>query len=57
MMLFLELMVWKIEDISSFDTVIDLIRIDKIGDKANEYIQKLKNKYETTIKPELNTAM
>ena len=50
---FLNFMVNKIKDISSFDTVIDLIRIDKIGGKANEYIQKLKNKYEILIKCEL----
>ena len=50
---FLNFMVNKIKDISSFDTVIDLIRIDKIGGKANEYIQKLKNRYEILIKVEL----
>ena len=46
-------MVDKIKDISSFDTTIDLIRINKIGGKINEYIQKLKNKYEFLIKPEI----
>ena len=46
-------MVNKIEDISSFDTTIDLIRIDKIGGSATECIQKLKNKYELKIKPEV----
>ena len=53
MVKFLELMVNKIEDISSFDTTIDLIRVDKIGKKVTEYIQKLKNKYEILIKPEV----
>ena len=52
---FLNFMVNKIVDISSFDTVIDLIRIDKIGGKANEYIQKLKNKYERLLKFELES--
>jgi hypothetical protein len=53
MVKFLELMVNKIKEISSFDTTIDLIRIDKIGGKVKEYMQKLKNKYEILIKPEL----
>ena len=53
MVKFLELMVKKIKDISSFDTTMDLIRINKIGEKVSEYIQKLKNKYEILIKPEL----
>ena len=34
MVKFLELMVNKIKEISSFDTTIDLIRIDKIGGKV-----------------------
>ena len=46
-------MVDKIKDISSFDTTIDLIRINKIGGKINEYIQKLKNKDEFLIKLEI----
>ena len=50
---FIDLMVKKITDISSFDTVIDLISIDKIQEKVNEYLEKLKNKFETKIKPEL----
>ena len=53
MVKFLELMVNKIKDISSFDTTLDLIRVDKIGEKVTEYIQKLKNKYEILIKPEV----
>ena len=54
MVKFLELMVNKIKDISSFDTTMDLIRINKIGEKVSEYIQKLKNKFELLIKPELD---
>ena len=49
---FFELMVNKIKDISSFDTIIDLIQINKIC-RVNEYIRKLKNKYEIIIKPEI----
>ena len=46
-------MVNKIKDISSFDTTIDLIRVDEIGKSVTEYIQKLKNKYEILIKQEV----
>ena len=53
MVKFLELMVNKIKDISSFDTTIDLIRVDEIGKSVTEYIQKLKNKYEILIKQEV----
>ena len=41
-----------LKDISSFDTIIDLIQINKCR-KVNEYIRKLKNKYEIIIKPEI----
>ena len=44
-------MVNKIKDISSFDTVMDLIRVDRIKNKVKEYLEKLKNKYELVIKP------
>ena len=50
---FIDLMVNKITDISSFDTVIDLIAVDKIKEKVDYYIEKLKNKYEKTVKTEL----
>ena len=46
-------MINKIKDISSFDTVMNLIRIEKIQDKVIEYIEKLKSKYEIIIKPEI----
>ena len=50
---FIDLMVNKITDISSFDTVLDLIEIDKIRENVDEYIEKLKKKFERKIKPEL----
>ena len=53
MVKFIDLMVNKITDISSFDTVIDLIRVDKIKEKVNYYVEKLKNIYEIIIKPEI----
>ena len=42
----------KINDISSFGTVLELIRIDKIKEKVAEFIEKLKYKYELVFKPE-----
>ena len=53
MVKFIDLMINKIKDISSFDTVMNLIRIEKIQDKVIEYIEKLKSKYEIIIKPEI----
>ena len=50
---FIDLMINKIKDLSSFDTVMNLIRIEKIQDKVKEYIEKLKNKYEIIIKSEI----
>ena len=53
MVKFIDTMINKIKDISSFDTIIDLIRVDKIEEKAKEYLEKLKNKYELIVKPEI----
>jgi len=53
MVKFIDLMVNKIKDISSFDIVIDLVRLDKIKEKVDYFFEKLKNKFETAIKPEL----
>jgi hypothetical protein len=50
---FLDTMVNKINNISSFDTVMDLIRVDKIKSKIKEYLEKLKNKYELVVKNEI----
>ena len=55
MIKFIVTMVNKIKDISSFDTVMDLIRVDKIKNKVKEYLEKLKNKYELVIKPYIET--
>ena len=43
----------KIKDITSFDTIIDLIRVDKIKVKIKEYLEMLKNKYEILVKSEI----
>ena len=53
MVKFIDTMVNKINDISSFDTVIDLITVEKIKVKIREYLDKLKNKYELVVKPEI----
>ena len=50
---FIELMVNKIKDISSFDTIMDLIRKDKIGIKIKVYLKKMKDKYIQIVKPEI----
>ena len=51
MIKFIVTMVNKIKDISSFDTVMDLIRVDRIKNEVKEYLEKLKDKYELVIKP------
>ena len=53
MVKFIDLMISKIEDISSFNTVMNLIRVEKIEGKILEYIEKLKNKYDIIVKPEI----
>ena len=50
---FLDRVVNKIKNLSSFETVINLIRIDKLKDKDKEYLEKLKNKFEQKIKTEI----
>ena len=50
---FLDTMTNKIKSISSLETVMNLIRVDKIKDKKKEYIEKLKNKFKQKIKPEI----
>ena len=49
---FIDAMINKIKDISSFDTIIDLIDVKKIKDK-NKYLEALKNVYEDKIKDEI----
>jgi len=53
MIKFIDKMVNKITDISSFDTVINLIRVEKIEEKIKDYLEKLKMKYELIVKPEI----
>ena len=50
---FIDTLVNKIWDISSFGTINDLIRVDKIKGIIKEYIEKHKNKYEICINPEI----
>ena len=50
---FIDLMINKIKEFSSFDTVMKLIRVDKIQGKVTEYLEKLKNKYKIIVKPEI----
>ena len=51
---FLDIIVNKITNISSIDTTIDLIRVDRIKEKVNEYLEKLKDKYDRNIKNKIN---
>ena len=46
MVKFLDTMINKVTNISSFDTIINSIRVDKIGEKVNDYLEKLKDKFE-----------
>ena len=50
---FIDTLVNKIWDISSFGTINDLIRVDKIKGIIKEYIEKHKNKYEICVNPEI----
>ena len=50
---FIDAMVNKITDISSFDTVMDLISVGEIKEKIKGYLEKLKNKYELVVKTEI----
>ena len=45
MVKFLDTMINKVTNISSFDTIINLIRVDKIEEKVNDYLEKLKDKF------------
>lgn len=54
MVKFLDKMINKVTNISSFDTIMDLIRVDKIKEKVKEYFEKLKDKYELVIKKEID---
>ena len=54
MVKFLDIMINKITNISSIDTTMDLIRVDRIKEKVNEFFEKLKDKYDRIIKNEIN---
>ena len=45
MVKFLDTMINKVTNLSSFDTIINLIRVDKIEEKVNDYLEKLKDKF------------
>ena len=46
-------MINKVTNISSFDTIMYLIRVDKIKENVNDYIHKLKDKFEIITKNEI----
>ena len=45
MVKFLDTMINKVTNISSFDIIINLIRFDKIKEKANDHSEKSKDKF------------
>ena len=53
MVKFLDTIINKVTNISSFDTIMDLIRVDKIKENVNDYIDKLKDKFEIITKKEI----
>ncbi len=55
MVKFLDTMINKVTNISSFDTIMDLIRIDKIKENVNDYLEKLKIKFENITQKELES--
>ena len=55
MVKFLDTMINKVTNISSFDTIMDLIRVDKIKEKLNDYLEKLKDKFEIITKKEIES--
>jgi hypothetical protein len=50
MVKFLDTMINNKVNISSFDTIMDLIRVDKIKENVNDYIDNLKDKFEIITK-------
>ena len=53
MVKFLDTMIIKVTNISSFGTIMYLIRVDKIKENVNDYIDKLKDKFEIITKKEI----
>ena len=50
MVKFLDTIINKVINISSFDTIMDFIRVDKIKENVNDYIDNLKDKFEIITK-------
>ena len=50
---FLDTIINKVTNISSFDTIMYLIRVDKIKENVNDYNDKLKDKFEIITKKEI----
>ena len=55
MVKFLDTMINKVTNISSFDIIINLIRFDKIKEKVNDYLEKLKDKFEIITNKEIES--
>jgi hypothetical protein len=53
MVKFLDTIINKVTNISSFDTIMYLIRVDKIKENVNDYNDKLKDKFEIITKKEI----
>ena len=53
MVKFLDTMINKVTNISSFDNIMYLIRVDKIKENVNDYNDKLKDKFEIITKNEI----
>ena len=53
MVKFLDTMINNKVNISSFDTIMDFIRVDKIKENVNDYIDNLKDKFEIITKKEI----
>ena len=56
MVKFLDTMINNKVNISSFDTIMDFIRVDKIKENVNDYIDNLKDKFEIITKKELKVS-
>ena len=55
MVKFLDTMINNKVNISSFDTIMDFIRVDKIKENVNDYIDNLKDKFEIITKKEIES--
>ena len=55
MVKFLDTMINKVTNISSFDTIMYLMWVDKIKENVNDYIDKIKDKFEIITKKEIES--